>query len=471
MRLFLSVWLVCFSFVVVSGGTVPSCMSTAARLDCGFGDEASCTNANCCWTPVQSARTANFSAAEFANPPSELLRGTPWCYSKQSLVGGYTLTSITPFQPSPTQNPGWSLSLELYDGAGYFGTDVQYVQVDVTFETAARLRVKIYDANNARWEIPESILPLAPVNSSIDVDDVNYSFSYTATPFGFAITRIDDGEVLFNTTAPAIQLDGVPLFNGLVFTDQYLEISTQLPNTPIVYGLGEKVTSLQLSTSGQPITFWARDAPSPPDQNIYGSHPVYFENRRTVSGSGGNDSAVTTKTHGAWLRNSNGMDVLIHDGNSALRTAALNSGDPNAPQSLDQLAGGSQEYGYMTYRVIGGVLDFFFYIGAGESSAPEAIVKEYHQSVGLPHMPPLWSLGFHQCRWGYANLQAVENMVSQYAAAEIPLDTAWTDIVSGLNRHYGQCGLRGPMLTPYSFCNCCLYRITCSLTKISPRTA
>lgn len=246
-----------------------TCMAGAARIDCQYGDYQSCVNANCCWNPVQSALTANFTAEEFLSPPRSVLKGTPWCYSRQSIVGGYAVTSIQPFQPSAQQNPGWQIGLTLFDGNGYFGPDLASLSVDVTFETLNRIRVRIYDPANDRWEIPTSILPLAPVNSTINVDDLYYSFSYTSKPFGFAVTRVDDGVVIFNTTSP-LTPSGTPLFNGLIFSDQYLELSTQLPNTPSLYGLGEKVTSLMLDTSGQPITFWARDAPSPPDQNIYG---------------------------------------------------------------------------------------------------------------------------------------------------------------------------------------------------------
>lgn len=306
------------------------------------------------------------------------------------------------------------------------GTDLPYLQVNVAFETENRLRVKIFDPDTARWEIPESLLPLAP--PAVNVGAFAYEFSYTERPFGFAVTRVDDGEVIFNSTAP-VGPDGVtPLFNGLVFEDQFLEISSVLPPSPVFYGLGEKVTTMQLATEGNAITFWARDAATPVDQNIYGSHPFYLENRQTPVTEAEQErgvksaSGLSTKTHGAWLRNSNGMDVLLYSG-TANAERLVKNGIKFAPETPVP--------GMITYRVIGGVLDFFVYVGSDSSavpSTPEAIVQQYHTSVGFPHMPPFWSLGFHQCRWGYPNLQAVENMVASYAAAGIPLDTAWTDI-------------------------------------------
>lgn len=392
-------------------------MSGAARFDCEQFSQSACLANNCCWSPTSTERTANFTEEDFATPPAgTIIRGanTPWCFKQQQIVGGYSVVSAS----ATSSPPGWTIGLQLYDGNGYFGVDTPRLVVNVAFETAERLRIKISDPSTDRWEIPESILPITPPD--LTVNNFMYSFSYTNEPFGFAVTRLDDSEVIFNTTSP-IDIDGIPMFNGLVFSDQYIEISSSLPSNPVVYGLGEKVTSLQLETSGNPITFWARDAATPVDQNIYGSHPMYLEYRRTVATEAeqrqrGGAAGFTTKTHGVWIRNSNGMDVILADGASAARQRGGRLSDDQA--------------GVITYRVIGGILDFFVYVGnsALGTSSPESIIKQYHNSVGFPHMPPLWSLGFHQCRWGYPNLAAVETMVANYAAAKIPLDTAWTDI-------------------------------------------
>ena len=59
-----------------------------------------------------------------------------------------------------------------------------------------------------------------------------------------------------------------------------------------------------------------------------------------------------------------------------------------------------------------GLLDFYFFLGP----EPEAVIQQYQEVIGRPHMPPYWGLGFHQCRWGYQDLQEVEDVVSNYTA-------------------------------------------------------
>lgn len=62
----------------------------------------------------------------------------------------------------------------------------------------------------------------------------------THEPFGFAVTRVSDGSVLFNST-PSVGRENDAL-SGLQFKEQFIEISTQLPSVlseTSLYGLGD----------------------------------------------------------------------------------------------------------------------------------------------------------------------------------------------------------------------------------------
>jgi alpha-glucosidase (family GH31 glycosyl hydrolase) len=64
----------------------------------------------------------------------------------------------------------------------------------------------------------------------------------------------------------------------LQYEDQYLEWSTQLPLKPALYGLGERVSRLQLPVN-QTYSLYARDRGTPQLLNLYGVHPFYLEMR------------------------------------------------------------------------------------------------------------------------------------------------------------------------------------------------
>lgn len=84
----------------------------------------------------------------------------------------------------------------------------------------------------------------------------------------------------------------------------------------------------------------------------------------------------------------------------------------------------------ITYRTLGGSFDFYFLSGQKEDGGSSAVqtIRQYHAGcVGLPAMQMFWTLGLHQCRLGYDNLSMIEQVVDNYKAANIPLESIWTD--------------------------------------------
>lgn len=118
---------------------------------------------------------------------------------------------------------GMRLDLNLSSPCKAYVIDIPQLSVLVHFQTADRLRVRIIDAERDRWEIPMSLLSDG-TESSIFSDNLNYQFLYTTNPFGFSVTKKEDGDVLFNSSA-----------HRMVYEDQYLEISSVLPSNPNLF--------------------------------------------------------------------------------------------------------------------------------------------------------------------------------------------------------------------------------------------
>lgn len=51
----------------------------------------------------------------------------------------------------------------------------------------------------------------------------------------------------------------------------------------------------------------------------------------------------------------------------------------------------------VTFRTVGGLLDFFIFLGP----SPQNVIQQYTEVIGRPHMPPYWGLGFHLCRYAF----------------------------------------------------------------------
>jgi alpha-glucosidase (family GH31 glycosyl hydrolase) len=63
---------------------------------------------------------------------------------------------------------------------------------------------------------------------------------------------------------------------------------------------------------------------------------------------------------------------------------------------------------YLVYKVIGGIFDFRFFLS---EQSPEATVEKFNFYSGQAPIPPFWSLGFHQSRWGYQNISFLTDVI------------------------------------------------------------
>lgn len=63
-----------------------------------------------------------------------------------------------------------------------------------------------------------------------------------------------------------------------------------------------------------------------------------------------------------------------------------------------------------------------------DRSSPEEVLQALGVLTGRMEMPPLWALGYQQCRWSYCPDTMVKSIAGQFRDRKIPCDVIWMDI-------------------------------------------
>ncbi|XP_026269884.2 sucrase-isomaltase, intestinal isoform X2 [Urocitellus parryii] len=316
------------------------------RINCipdQFPTQAICAQRGCCWRPQNDSIV-------------------PWCFFADN--HGYNA------EESTTSSTGLETKLNRIASPTLFGKDINNVLLTTQSQTPNRFRFKITDPNSRRYEVPHQFVKefTGPTSS-----ETLYDVQVQKNPFSIKVIRKSNSKILFDTS-----------IGPLVYSDQYLQISTRLPNE-YIYGIGEHIHKRfrhDLYWKRWPI-FTRDQLPGDNNNNLYG-HQTFFMCIEDTSG----------KSFGVFLMNSNAMEIFI------------------------------QPTPIVTYRVTGGILDFYIFLG----DTPEQVVQQYQELIGRPAMPAYWSLGFQLSRWNYKSLDVVKEVVQRNREAGIPFDTQVTDI-------------------------------------------
>ena len=79
---------------------------------------------------------------------------------------------------------------------------------------------------------------------------------------------------------------------------------------------------------------------------------------------------------------------------------------------------------YLSFGAEGGELNYYYFAGPD----PKKVIEEYTALVGRSPLPPLWSLGYQQCRYTYYPEARAREVVSLFRQKKIPADVIYFDI-------------------------------------------
>ncbi len=78
----------------------------------------------------------------------------------------------------------------------------------------------------------------------------------------------------------------------------------------------------------------------------------------------------------------------------------------------------------LVYKADGGEVNYYFIYGP----EPKKVIERYSSLVGRYPIPPLWAIGYHQCRYSYRNEHKVRRIANKFRKYQIPCDCIYLDI-------------------------------------------
>lgn len=186
------------------------------------------------------------------------------------------------------------------------------------------------------------------------------------------------------------------------------------PNSDHVYGIPEHADSFALRDTrpniGDPyrlynVDIFEYELNSP--MALYGSIPFMISQSKTVG------------TFGVFWLNPSETWIDIESNHSQTRNAGVVDMISSFVSSDKKMTGRFTHWFSET-----GLIDIIFMPGPD----PPTVVGYNAEIFGTIPMPPVYSTGFHQCRWNYYSGEEVMQVDRGYDQADVPLDAIWLDI-------------------------------------------
>src|SRR3569833_1260864 len=245
-----------------------------------------------------------------------------------------------------------------------------------------RFTTKSYFGRDHSYAVVSHDLGAINANAKIGVDSTTLTTSSLKIIIQYSPLRIS----FANTNGDMIDADDAR--EGVAFAGPEYRVAKRLEDDQHVYGFGEKTGRLDKrgwKLGGYNYTMWNSDTPAYDESTdpLYCDVPFFL-----VTEHG--------QAHGIFL-------------DSTWRTF------------FDV---GREQPNLMTFGADGGEIDYYFINGPD----PKKVVERYSALTGRMPLPPLWSLGYNQCRWSYYPEARVRKLADTFREKQVPCDVLWLDI-------------------------------------------
>lgn len=173
-----------------------------------------------------------------------------------------------------------------------------------------------------------------------------------------------------------------------------------------VYGIPEHADSFSLKdTKGTMDPYrlfnsdvFEYDLYSP--MTLYGAYPLMIAH------------SIQPKTVGLFWLNPSETWIDIESSNTGIGSLLTNLVSESKPNKLTHWISET------------GLMDMFFLLGPMATD----VMYQNGQLLGTTQLPPIYSIGYHQCRWNYFSDQEVMEVDEKADLYDIPMDSIWLDV-------------------------------------------
>ncbi|MCX7626681.1 MAG: DUF5110 domain-containing protein [Candidatus Sumerlaeaceae bacterium] len=233
-----------------------------------------------------------------------------------------------------------------------------------------RLRPQSYAVIRTKWSIPA--YHLTQDMGFVRLETGELKVELRSQPLGLVV-KDPSGRTLFETASRALRLEG-----------QGTALLRRSSKGELTFGMGEVGETFDRS-GGRYLLWNIDDFSRNPKQNFYCQIPF----------------AIHVNP-----RNGEAFGVFI---------------DNPGKQIWDL---GKTRSSVFSYETVGGEFDLWLIF----SRTLPAVLKDWADLTGHMERPPLWALGYHQCRWSYYPESRVRELAAEFRQRKIPCDALYLDI-------------------------------------------